>query len=142
MKYFKINGREYDVIVEGLTEEYTILYGENTGRTLGEGCPMILDALGTFFSHKVTVSRKAGKEAEFDELYRLLSRPRNKGLNFDVVHNQDVAQYEGYVSKGSRAVKRIDEKTGAVYWDKMTVNIAPIKAQVTIDDGESSNTIW
>lgn len=134
--------KAYNVIVTSLEENFTILYGENTGRTLAKGAPMVLDALGTFFGHNVTVRRKSGYESEFDDLYRLISRPRNNGLQFDIVHYQDTANYEGYVSSGARALKRIDEKSGKVYWDEFSMTIVPMRAQVTIDDGQSANQIW
>ena len=34
MDYVKIGGRAYDVIVTELTENFNILYSENTGRTM------------------------------------------------------------------------------------------------------------
>ena len=142
MNWFKIDGKEYNVIVASLEENFTILFSENTGRTLETGNPLVLDALGTFFGHKVEIARKSGYEKEFDELYRLISRPRNEGLDFDIVHYQDTANYKGYVSNGSRKLKRIDEKSGKVYWDRLSLNIVPIKAQVVIDDEESVNQIW
>lgn len=142
MNWFKIDGTAYNVIVTSLEENFTILYSENTGRTLAQGARMSLDAIGTFFGHKVTIRRKSGFEKEFDELYRLISRPRNSGLRFEIVHFQEVAQYEGYVSNGARGLKRIDEKSGKVYWDELSLNIVPMEAQVTIDDEQSIDQIW
>lgn len=142
MDWFKINGKAYNVIVTSLEENFNILFSENTGRVLADGAPMVLDAIGTFFGHKVVVQRKNGYEQEFDELYRFLSRPRNEGVQFDIAHYQTTANYEGYVSNGTRALKKIDEKTGKIYWDALSLNIVPIKAQVTIDDAETSNQIW
>jgi hypothetical protein len=142
MDWFKINGKAYNVIVTSLEENFNILYSENTGRTLAQGAPMILDALGTFFGHTVEVRRIAGKEEEFDELYRLVSRPINDGFDIDIVHCQDVANYMGYISNGKRGLKRIDNNTGKVYWDALTLNIIPMKAQVTPSDEEPSYSIW
>lgn len=141
MDWLKINGKSYNVIVSNLEESFNILYGENTGRTLAEGAPMVLDALGTFFGHTVEVRRRSGYEDEFDQLYRLVSRPINEGHQIDIAHCQEVARYEGYISSGKRGLKKIDEKTGKLYWDALVLNIVPMKAQVTPDE-ENSNQVW
>ena len=142
MDWFKINGKAYNVIVANLEENFNVLYSQNTGRTLARGAPMVLDALGTFFGHVVTVQRKAGFEAEFDELYRLVSRPINEGFDIDIVHCQDIVNYKGYISNGKRGLKRIDPNTNKVYWDALSLNIVPMKAQVIPDDEQASNQIW
>lgn len=141
MDWFKINNKSYNVIVASLEESFTILYSQNSGRTLAQRAPMVLDALGTFFGHTVEVRRRAGYEAEFDELYRLISRPINDGFDIDIVHCQETAKYKGYISNGRRALKRIDPKTNKVYWDALSLNIVPMEAQVTPDE-ESDNQVW
>jgi hypothetical protein len=141
MDWFKINGKAYNVLVTSLEENFNILYGENTGRTLEDGAPMVLDPIGTFFGHTVEVRRRSGYEAEFDQLYRLVSRPTSEGLDVDIAHCQGVARYKGYISNGKRALKRIDINTGKIYWDALSLNIIPMKAQV-IPDEETVNQIW
>lgn len=130
MNYCVIDGKSYDVIVTAIEESFSILYTENTGRTL-EGA-MVLDPIGTFFNYKVTFARKAGFEKQYDDLFDLFSKPRYDGIEINIVHNQALwdKPFDAYVSQGSRAVKRIDEKTGKVYWDSFSVNIIPVEAQV------------
>jgi hypothetical protein len=130
MDICKIGGKEYAVVVTEIEENFNILYSSNTGRTLDEGAPMVLDPLGTFIGHKVTVKRKAGHEAEYDELYDFLLQPRYQGIMVKMVHDQTSIEYEAYISNGSRKVKQIDLKNEKVYWDSMQLNIVPIKAQV------------
>lgn len=130
MDFFKIDGKSYNVFVEKIEETFTILYTDQTGRTSADGAPMVLDPIGTFFGHSVTIRRKNGFEAEFDNLYRLLSRPRSEGMLFSVAHLQTVADYDGYVSNGARALKKIKESNGKIYWNSFTFNIIPTKAQV------------
>lgn len=142
MDWFKINGKAYNVLVTKLEENFNVLYGENTGRTLADGAPMVLDAIGTFFGHTVEVRRISGYEAEFDELYRLVSRPINDGFDIDIVHCQDIANYKGYISNGKRGLKRIDQKTKKVYWDALSLNIIPMKAQVIPNDEEDIDSLW
>lgn len=141
MDWFKINNKAYNVLVTSLEENFNVLYGENTGRVLDKGAPMVLDPIGTFFGHTVEVRRRSGHEAEFDQLYRLVSRPTSEGLDIDIAHCQDVARYKGYISNGKRALKRIDINTGKIYWDVLTLNIIPMKAQVTPDE-EIVDQIW
>lgn len=135
MNYFKINGKNYNVIVKGIEENFTILYSENTGRTLAEGAPMTLDPLGTFIGHKVQIKSRNGFESDFSELYELITQPitvvdEEDALLFEVAHLQDTIAYRAYVSNGSMPVKRIDEKSGKVYWGELSLNIVPISAQV------------
>lgn len=130
MDFVKIGNKVYDAFVTELSENFNILYSENTGRTLASGARMTLDPIGTFFGHKVTLQCKQGKEAEYDELYDYVSQPRYDGIPVEIVHNQTILKYDAYISSGERAVKRIDPKTGKVYWDAISINIVPMEAQV------------
>lgn len=130
MDYVKIGGRKYDVLVTEISENFNILYSENTGRTMSEGARMTLDPLGTFLGHKITFKRKQGEEAEYDQLFDYISKPRYDGIAVEIVHNQTTLSYDAYISSGERAVKRIDEKAGKVYWGEFSVNIVPMEAQV------------
>lgn len=131
MDYVKIDGRSYDVVVTEISENFTILYSENTGRTMSIGARMTLDPLGTFYGHKITFKRKSGYESEFDRLFEYVSQPRYDGLRMQLVHGQTTISYDAYISNGERKLKRIDERTGKVYWDSFSVNIVPMEAQVT-----------
>ena len=135
MNYFRVNGINYEVVVTGIVESFNILYSENTGRVISTGAQMVLDPLGTFIGHKVTIKRKNGYESEYDSLYDLIIKPRRvlkkeDALLFEVAHLQDSIAYAGYVSTGERKLERIDEKTGKIYWGELTLNIIPIEAQV------------
>lgn len=130
MDYIKIGGKQYNAIVTELSENFNILYSENTGRTMSTGARMTLDPLGTFFGHKVKFQRKKGFEAEYDELYNFVSLPRYDGIPVEIVHNQETIKYDAYISQGERALKKIDLKTGKVYWGEFSLNIVPMEAQV------------
>ena len=130
MDYVKIGGKSYDVLVKAISENFNILYSENTGRTMSQGARMTLDPLGTFFGHKVTFMRKRGNEAAFDELFSFLSVPRYDGIPVEIVHNQTTLSYDAYVSSGERALKRIDAENRVVYWDSFDANFVPMEAQV------------
>lgn len=130
MEYVKIGGRVWDVLVTEISESFSILYSENTGRTMSQGAGMTLDPLGTFFTHKVTFARKQGYEKAYDDLLDFVSIPRYDGIDVEIVHNQTTLKYKAYISQGERALKRIDPKTNKVYWDKFSLNIVPMSAQV------------
>ena len=130
MDFVKIGGKVWDAVVTEIGESFSILYSENTGRTMSQGASMTLDPLGTFYSHKVTFSRKNGFEKQYDDLWDFVSIPRYDGIDVEIVHNQTTLAYKAYISQGERALKRIDEKTNKVYWDKFSLNIVPMSAQV------------
>ena len=126
MDYFSINGKSYDVLVTELSENFNILYSENTGRTIG--ARMVLDPLGTFLGHRITIKRKNGSEADFDSLFNEISKPRAEGVWVTAVHDQGTISYEAYISNGERRLKAINPKTNKIYWDTMTINIIPMEA--------------
>ena len=130
MDYCKIGGRSYDVIVTSIEESFSILYTENTGRTMAIGARMTLDPLGTFFSHKVTFRRSKENYQEFDRLYDYLTTPRYDGIHIEVVHNQTTIKYDAYVSQGTRKLQRIVERIKKVLWGELSVNFVPMEAQV------------
>ena len=132
MEYVKIGGKVWDVLVTKISERFEILYSENTGRTMSQGAGMTLDPLGTFFNYKITFARKPGSEKQYDVLFNFLAVPRYDGIEVNIVHNQALwdKSFMAYVSKGERALKRNDKKTGKVYWDKFSANIVPMSAQV------------
>ena len=130
MTVCKIGGIEYNVLITELSENFNILYSDNTGRTMSRAAKMTLDPLGTFYGHKIKIKRRQGYEAEYDALYNYISKPRYNGIPVEIVHNQTTISYDAYISSGERAIKRIDRKTGKVYWDELTLNIVPMEAQV------------
>lgn len=131
MDYVKINGRVYDNVAIELSRDFTILYSDNTGRSLAPGAPMLLDPLGTFYQYKITFAKRNGHEKEFEDLWDYLSVPRDYGIPVEFVYNQKTIAYDSYVSNGSQKLKRIDKENGTVIWNTFEATFIPIKAQVT-----------
>lgn len=132
MEIVKIDGKVWKVRITSISESFTILYSENSGRTMAAGSPMALDPLGTFYNYKIKFKRIEGEEKEYDDLFDFFALPRYDGVEFNIIHNQALwnKPFKAYVSQGERALKRVDVKTGKVYWDEFTANIVPISAQV------------
>ena len=132
MEYVNIGGRVWDVLVTDISEGFSILYSDNTGRTISVGARMTLDPLGTFYSYKVSFARKKGYESEYDELFNFFAVPRYDGIDVNIVHNQALwdKPFKAYVSKGERTLKKIDPNTQKVYWEQFSVDIIPMEAQV------------
>lgn len=131
MNVFKINGKTYNVLVTELSENFNILYSENTGRTISSGARMSLDPLGTFIGHKITFQKKSGFEKDYDDLFDYLCKPRYSGVMLECVHGQDKISYEAYVSNGERSLKKVDGRTGKISWGALSVNFVPMEAQIT-----------
>lgn len=129
--WVKIGGRAWNVRVLSIKEEFSKLYTENTGRTMDVGAPLTLDPLGTFFSHTVEFGRPSTGTDEYDILYEYLAKPRYDGIDVELVHGQTTISYKAYVSSGSRDIKRIDDKTKRVTWEKFQAKFIPVAAQVT-----------
>ena len=146
MKWFKIDGKEYSVKVFEPKESFTILYSDNTGRTLDEGAPMVLDPLGTFFNYTLTVGKIKGSEEDFENLWEYISFPRNEALQVvlprgrkklwettDDSGNQ-VEGFYAYVSSGKRGIKKIVEDVEGnlqdVEYEAFSINFIAMKAQV------------
>ena len=134
MKWLKIDGKEWDVRVLDIVENFNILYSDNTGRTISRGARMVLDPLGTFYGHKITVARKKGEINEFDKLFNYISQPRYDGMNVEAVHDQTTISYDAYVSTGERKVLKIQENVDGeikqVDYDAYEINFIAMEAQV------------
>lgn len=135
MKWFKINGREFNVKVIEIEENFNILYSENTGRVAAVGAALVLDPYGTFYGHTVTVGAKKGHEEELNELFNYISQPRFTGMTVSLPHGNGVITYNAYVSNGRRKIKKIREDVlgNIEYTDYETfsINFISMSAQVT-----------
>ena len=128
--WLELDGIAFDVNVTEITETATILYSDNTGRTMSLGSRMTLDPLGTFIGHKVTVKRKSENLSDYDMLFNYVIEPRYDGIHIKAVHDQTTIEYDAYISTAERKLRSIDERHNKVYWDEMTLNIVPMEAQV------------
>lgn len=129
MDFAKIGGKVWDVEIVELSENFNILYSENTGRTMSNG-RMTLDPIGTFYGHKVVFAKRKNNQDEYDALFEFLSKPRFDGIPVELPHNQSTLKYDAYVSTGERKVRMIDKGNGVVNWDSFSANFVPMEAKV------------
>lgn len=128
--WLDIDGQRFNVSVMSIKESGSILYSENTGRTMAKGAPMTLDPLGTFFNYSITVKRNGSDVDDYDRLYDYVMKPRYNGMTITAPHNQSTIQFETYISTAEREVKSIDDNGKTVYWKEMTLTITAMEAQV------------
>lgn len=128
--WFTIDGQNFNVTVLEITESASVLYSDNTGRTLAKGAPMTLDPLGTFYNYKVTVKRRGDELDDYDKLYDYVTKPRYNGFEIKAVHNQATWKFNGYISSAERTLSKIDNNNKKVYWKEMSLNIIAMEAQV------------
>lgn len=129
--WLDIDGQRFNVSVMSIKENGTILYSDNTGRTMAVGAPMTLDPLGTFFNYTITIKRNGDDLDDYDRLYDYVMKPRYGGMTITAPHNQGVQTFEAYISAAEREVSHIDDKGQKVYWKEMSLTITAMKAQVT-----------
>lgn len=126
MNYCELDGRAYDANVVELSENFNILYTNNTKRTLSSG-HMFLDPIGTFIGHSITFA-PMNNRADFDALWEFFKIPRREGFRAKLADGQSVIEYDAYTSNGARKLSRIIDDV--VYWETFEVNIIPVDAQV------------
>lgn len=129
--WIDIDGQRFNVKVMSIKESGTILYSDNTGRTLAIGAPMTLDPLGTFYNYTITVRRNGEDVDDYDRLYDYVLQPRYSGMTIKAPHNQGTITFDAYISAAEREVQRIDDKNNKIYWKEMSLTITATKAQVT-----------
>lgn len=130
MNYVEIDGKCYDVLVTSISRYAEIKQSKVAGTSAGIGAKKILDPLGTFIEYTVTFQRRLGYDSEFDELWDCVIKPRYSGVWVNIVYNQTTLKYLATFSTVSQSLRRIDKKTGKIYWDELTVTCSPMEAQV------------
>lgn len=129
--WIDIDGQRFNCTVTSIKQSGTILYSDNTGRTMALGAPMTLDPLGTFYNYTITIKRNGDDVRDYDRLYDYIMKPRFSGMTIKAPHNQGTITFEAYISAAEREIQRINETKGKTYWKQMSLTITAMKAQVT-----------
>ena len=133
MDYVKIDGKVWNVTIRSIKESFEITSSGNEGYVIKNNA-VSLDRVGTYYVHEVTFEKSGEDDAEYDELYELLSMPRNDGIIVELPHGQSTITYSAYVTAGNRSVRRIFPKENKAKWGEFTVTFYPIEPQVLNDE--------
>ena len=115
MKLIKINGVEYDVYDTKLTRSFQVLDGENVGRLMNG--KMERDIIGTYYNYNWELSPKDYQQ--YDELYELLSAPKDSYM-IEVPYGRNGRKtFEAYVTSGEDSL--IHDENGNYYWEGLAI---------------------
>lgn len=124
-----IDGYQYKAswITNEFEQTADILNGDDSGRLQGTKS-MYLEYIGTFFNSTGTLHRdKNCSDAEWDELYRMLSHPKNDHV-ISVPFDQGYLTTKMYISKVSR--KLVNTQNERHKWDaSYSVQFVSMNAQ-------------
>lgn len=123
MKLIKINGVEYDVYDTKLTRSFQILDGENVGRLMNG--KMERDIIGTYYNYTWEIAPK--NYEQYDELYELLSAPKDSYM-IEVPYGRNGRKvFEAYVTSGQDEL--LSEYDGQYYWSGMTIQFTAMNPE-------------
>lgn len=132
MSYISLNGRVFDadVAIEKYSQNFNVLDGPNTGRSIGDGV-MIRDIIGTYLGHKMTLFRRGNNYQGFDDLWDYLVEHSvdKDGVLLEAADGQTTISYMAYYTSGQRDLESVCN--GVNYWGTIEINFVPMKAQVT-----------
>lgn len=122
---FSIDGKEYaNVHVTSLKRSFSVLDGENAGRTM-DGA-MQRDIIGTYYNYSMEIDPSESDPAEYDSLYEALSAPQNSH-SIVVPYGLGTLEFQAYVSNGEDELFFAGGKE--YQWDNLSVNFVAMKPQ-------------
>ena len=118
--FLTIDGKKYKNvhIVPPIKRSFQVLDGENSGRLASTG-KMVRDIIGTFYNYSITVNKDKSNLAEYDELYEVISAPKNSH-QIVVPYGQGTITFEAYVTNGSDELTIIDDN--GYKWNGLQIN--------------------
>ena len=121
-----VDGKKYNVLVTGLKRKFKVLDGENADRALNGS--MIRDIIGTFYNYEMTLQPIAGKYADYDELYEVMSAPE-ESHSVVMPYGQKTLSFKAYVTEGQDNLIR--KTSTEAYWTGLTVQFIAMAPQRT-----------
>ena len=128
MTLCKIDGISFDALVTAIEETSEVIEGENSGIAIHRQRE-IRDIKGVKIGHTITFAPD-NDPTEFDRLYDYLFKTVRPYVTIEAVHNQNTISYEAAYNTCSRSVSHIDEQTGTIYWNELTVAFRPMENQI------------
>ncbi len=112
-----IDGTEFAHATINLKRNFSVLDGENSGRTIVNG-NMDRDVIGTYYNYSATIDSSFMTLGEYDALYEIISSP-NEFHTLSVPYGQTTYTYQAYITSGSDELKLV--KNGN-HWNNLSFN--------------------
>ena len=122
---FTVDGVGYfSVNVIGLDRAFSVMDGENAGRTM-DGA-MRRDIIGTYYNYSMELTSDYSDLSEYDRLYEVLSAPVDSHT-IVVPYGQETLTFEAYVANGNDSLLHNRPKFNK--WNSLSVNFVAMKPQ-------------
>lgn len=123
-KFFKLDGKTYDLWVTSLKREASVLDREDAGRTLSGD--MDRDIVGTYYNYEMTIDNSNCNAHDYDEFYEKITAP----VDYHRVlfpYGQGTLEFKAYTANASDELTLIDNDGN--HWDSLTVKFTAMSPQ-------------
>lgn len=125
MSLFKIDGKSYNVYVPvgGMQRNFEV-YASRREQLINGG--RVFDVIGTFYSYSVVVDTSNATEAEYDELFDIISSPE-EWHEFEFPYGQTVLTFRGHIDSGGDTMYK--RQGGRNSWGDLQFAVVATKPQ-------------
>lgn len=129
-KFFKIDGKNYNIAVTDLKRSAAVLDGENAGRV--KSGAMVRDIIGTYYNYSMTLDTSSISPSDYDELYNTVTAPVDSH-NVTLPFGQSIISFKAYVSGAEDTLVKTKSATddNEAIWQGLTVTFTAMKPQRT-----------
>lgn len=128
IQQFLVNGKEYNVHVMSLTQNFTVKDAADMEYTQDGG--IYRDPLGTYYNYTMTIAEKDGDREALDAFFDEISKPVKSHVCV-FPHNQVTMTQNMYVTSGGRSIRRLKEN--ATHWGEVTINFVAMAPKVVAE---------
>ena len=123
-KFFKMDGKYYDLWVTSLKRECAVMDSAEAGRTLSGD--MDRDIVGTYYNYEMEIDNSQCNPKEYDKFYEEITAPVDYH-NITVPYGQSTLSFKAYVSNASDELTLINNDGN--HWSGLTVRFTAMKPQ-------------
>lgn len=123
---FTMDGVSFNVHVTKLTRKFSVLDGENSGRTMDGR--MYREPIGSFCNYTMTVSPNGGDPKAMDTFWEAISQPVDSHVCVFPYGQQTLTQ-RMYVTSGEQELTLMGPHSNL--WADITVNFIAMEPKVT-----------
>jgi len=123
MDIFAINGVAYDINVNSLQREASILSGDNAGMLRNGN--MVRDVTGTIYNYNFEIGQKLSNVSAYDALYDVLTAPVSS-YSISVPFGQGQLDFNAYIANVSDNITHMGSKN---IWNKLMFTANTIEPQ-------------